>query len=63
MVEIDRIEGGLDSETMPGLKVSVSPSSDPKCERCWVHDPTVGYDSNHPTVCKRCVKVLTEITT
>ncbi len=63
MVEIDRIEGGLESETMPGLKVSVSPSSDPKCERCWVHDPTVGYDSNHPTICKRCVKVLTEITT
>jgi isoleucyl-tRNA synthetase len=63
MVEIDRIEGGLESESMPGLKVMVTPSPDPKCERCWVHDPTVGHDNNHPTICKRCVKVLAEITT
>jgi isoleucyl-tRNA synthetase len=63
MLEIDRIEGGLESESMPGLKVMVTPSLDPKCERCWVHDPTVGHDNNHPTICKRCVKVLAEITT
>jgi isoleucyl-tRNA synthetase len=63
MVEIDRIESGFESENMPGLKVMVTPSPDPKCERCWVHDPTVGHDNNHPTICKRCVKVLAEITT
>jgi isoleucyl-tRNA synthetase len=63
MVEIDRIEGGFESENMPGLRVMVTPSPDPKCERCWVHDPTVGHNNNHPTICKRCVKVLAEITT
>jgi isoleucyl-tRNA synthetase len=61
--EIDRIEDALESETIPGLKVKVSPSSDPKCERCWIHDPTVGQDSNHPILCKRCLKTLDEIIT
>ena len=63
IVDITQTESGVESETIPGLKVLVTPSSDPKCERCWIHDPTVGHDNNHPTVCKRCVKVLAEITT
>ena len=63
MVEIDRLEDCLESEAVPGLKVKASPSPDPKCERCWVHDPTVGLDNNHPTVCKRCLKVLDKIIT
>jgi isoleucyl-tRNA synthetase len=42
MVEIDRVEVDLESESMPGLKVMVTPSSDPKCERCWKRSPEVG---------------------
>ena len=61
LVEIDQVEGGVESETVPGLKVEVSPSSDPKCERCWIHDPSVGDDQNHPNTCKRCRDVLDEI--
>ncbi|MCP4668806.1 MAG: hypothetical protein GY849_20910 [Deltaproteobacteria bacterium] len=41
--------------------MAVSPSSDPKCERCWIHDPTVGHDSDHPTICKRCLQALAEM--
>jgi len=62
IVEIDRLDSGLESENMPGLRVTAAPSSDPKCERCWVHDPTVGHDNNHPTICKRCVEALDQIT-
>ncbi|MDY6973969.1 MAG: class I tRNA ligase family protein, partial [Thermodesulfobacteriota bacterium] len=58
MVEIDRIGECFESDTIPGLKVKAVPSPDPKCERCWVHDPTVGLDKNDPTVCKRCLKVI-----
>ena len=61
LVEIDQIEGGVESETMPGLKVEVSPSLDLKCERCWIHDPSVGDDKNHPNTCERCRNVLDEI--
>jgi isoleucyl-tRNA synthetase len=63
MVETNEIEDGLESETIPGLKIKVSPSLDSKCERCWVHDPTVGDDNNQPTICKRCLKALDEIIT
>ena len=61
LLEIEQVEGGYESETIPGLKVSVSPSSDPKCERCWIHDPSVEDDKNHPNTCKRCRNVLDEI--
>ena len=61
LAEIDQVEGGFESETVPGLKVKASPSSDPKCERCWIHDPSVGDDKNHPNTCKRCRNVLDEI--
>lgn len=58
---LDEIEGIEESETLPGLKVLVRPSSDPKCERCWVHDPTVGRDEKHRTICKRCLESLEEM--
>ncbi|MGM0453156.1 MAG: isoleucine--tRNA ligase [Thermodesulfobacteriota bacterium] len=40
------------------LKVRVAPSAGHKCERCWVHDTSVGDDEDHPTVCSRCRSVL-----
>ena len=41
-------------------KVVVEPSSHEKCERCWNYDPTVGKDPNHPTLCHRCIEVLSD---
>jgi len=61
IVEAGQVDDGIESETIPGLKIKVSPSSDQKCERCWIHDPTVGQDKNHPTICNRCLDVLDEI--
>ncbi|MCD6295430.1 MAG: isoleucine--tRNA ligase, partial [Deltaproteobacteria bacterium] len=62
LIDIDQVEGGIESETVPGLKVVVTPSTDPKCERCWMHDDTVGDDHEHPTICERCRNVLNIIT-
>jgi isoleucyl-tRNA synthetase len=61
IVESSKLDEGIESEIIPGLKVKVSRSTDQKCERCWVHDKTVGLDGNHPTICKRCLDVLEEI--
>ncbi|RLB19266.1 MAG: isoleucine--tRNA ligase [Deltaproteobacteria bacterium] len=61
LVPLNQLESGRESDTMPGLKVNIAPSADPKCERCWVHDPTVGQSTEHPTLCKRCVDALEEI--
>ena len=29
-----------------------------KCERCWCYSITVGEDSEHPTLCKRCAAAI-----
>ncbi|UCB47705.1 MAG: isoleucine--tRNA ligase [Deltaproteobacteria bacterium] len=60
-VPINEVEGGFEGEEMQGVKVKVAPSKDKKCERCWVHDPTTGMDHEHPTICKRCLKALSEM--
>ena len=36
------------------LQISVTASSDPKCDRCWHYRSDVGEDAAHPTLCGRC---------
>jgi len=40
------------------LQISVKPSSDAKCERCWHYRSDVGQDAAHPTICGRCTSNL-----
>lgn len=40
------------------LSVVVTPSTAPKCERCWHYRDDVGADAAHPTICGRCVSNL-----
>ena len=40
------------------LEIKVTPSSHPKCARCWHYREDVGSDANHPTLCGRCVSNL-----
>ena len=41
-----------------GVRVEVTPSSQPKCERCWHYRADVGSVGRHPTICARCVSNL-----
>lgn len=38
--------------------VSAARSPHPKCERCWNLRATVGESEAHPTLCRRCVRVI-----
>lgn len=60
LVPAEQLEGASVSEIIPGLKVHVSPSPAPKCDRCWVHDGTVGSHADHPAICSRCHGALRE---
>jgi len=40
--------------TAQELRVQVTPSTAPKCERCWHHRADVGRNPDHPTLCGRC---------
>ena len=41
---------------IPGLKLYVLPSIHTKCERCWHHSEDVGEVTEHPALCRRCIK-------
>ena len=59
--EEGKLEEGYGSQEYPGLVIKVLRSPFPKCERCWIHDPTVGDDTQHPSLCRRCVHVIREL--
>jgi isoleucyl-tRNA synthetase len=40
------------------LAISVSASTDTKCERCWHYVEDVGRNAEHPTICGRCISNL-----
>jgi len=40
------------------LAVTVTPSTNVKCERCWHWRADVGADPAHPTICGRCTSNL-----
>ncbi|MCP4690907.1 MAG: isoleucine--tRNA ligase [Desulfobacterales bacterium] len=46
------------SEEIEGLEIAVQQADAEKCQRCWVHDPSVGQDASHPAICDRCKGAL-----
>ncbi len=47
-------------ESEENLKVSVSKADGQKCERCWHWEMDIGQNTEHPTICGRCVKAVLE---
>jgi isoleucyl-tRNA synthetase len=48
------IEGAFHSEDVEGIAVRVETAQGEKCSRCWVHEPSVGQNADHPEICSRC---------
>jgi isoleucyl-tRNA synthetase len=48
-----------ESAEIPGLSIAVSRAPGRKCERCWRWSPRVGESPEHPTLCDRCLAVIT----
>lgn len=51
-------DSAVSLEEVPGLWVAVQAAEGGKCERCWIIEPTVGDNEEHPTLCHRCSEVL-----
>ena len=47
------------SQEVDGIAVQVGPGPGDKCNRCWVHDTSVGRQPDHPEICSRCFDSLT----
>ena len=54
-------DGSFESEKLEGLSIQVEAARGEKCERCWIHELSVGSDREHPTICERCRTALAEI--
>ncbi len=58
-VSIQSGEGeGDEYEALGGIKIAVSHMEGEKCARCWIYDPTVGENAEHPCLCARCASVI-----
>ena len=40
------------------LEITVEKAEGEKCLRCWTISKTVGQNSEHPSLCARCCKIL-----
>ena len=43
---------------LPGYRIAVTSAPGDKCVRCWCYDEEIGTDSDHPTICPRCVAAV-----
>jgi isoleucyl-tRNA synthetase len=50
--------GAYASHVVDGLSILVEPATGDKCERCWIHDASVGTNSTHPSICSDCQESL-----
>ena len=56
-----KLDDSFISEKVEGVSIKIEAASGQKCERCWVHETSVGSDSKHPTICERCCTALDDI--
>ena len=50
-----------ESQDIPGLVIGVDRARGEKCERCWTRSEHAGESREHPTLCERCVPVVTRL--
>jgi isoleucyl-tRNA synthetase len=55
------LDEAFESLEVKGLRVRVQPAAGKKCDRCWVHETSVGQNPEHPTICGRCLAALSQI--
>jgi len=56
-VEIKDGSGSMTAE-YPDLSIDIVKADGQKCERCWMFSESVGQSAEHPTLCERCVEIL-----
>ncbi len=49
------------SERMPELYLAVQRAEGSKCERCWNYSVHVGQNNEFPTLCERCIPVVSAL--
>src|SRR5262245_10914732 len=55
---VSQVELIASGEATGPLAITVTRSSFGKCERCWNYRDAVGKDTDHPTLCDRCLEAV-----
>ena len=55
VIEIDSPPAEAAQSQAEGVVIEVTPSTQPKCVRCWHRRADIGVDPKHPELCARCV--------
>jgi isoleucyl-tRNA synthetase len=67
LAEIFIVSKAYLAEELPGevykaeveeLEIGVSAAPGEKCERCWTYNEDLGKDSEHPTLCQKCLAAV-----
>ncbi|MEJ2166877.1 MAG: isoleucine--tRNA ligase [Desulfobacterales bacterium] len=61
LVRDELLDGAFSGIEIEDLQIKVEPAPGDKCERCWVHDTTVGKNGEQPSICQRCQDALAKI--
>jgi len=61
LVKGEKPAEAYESAEIENLSILVEPAKGDKCERCWIHKPSVGQSADHPAICDRCLGVLEEL--
>ena len=61
LVNEEKLEDAFVSADVEGLFIGIETAPGDKCERCWVHDTSVGANSDNPTICTRCQDALSKM--
>jgi isoleucyl-tRNA synthetase len=55
------VKGPAEGSEVAGVRIQVEAAAGEKCERCWMHETSVGSNKEQPTVCRRCQDALVQI--
>ncbi len=57
-VETSKETAPENAHVFENVAITIENAKGETCERCWVVTPTVGEDTDHPTLCPRCASVV-----
>ena len=61
LVKGSKPPAAFESDDINGVSILVEPATGDKCERCWIHDTSVGTNLEKSTICGRCQDAMAQI--
>ncbi|MDR2861838.1 MAG: class I tRNA ligase family protein, partial [Syntrophobacterales bacterium] len=57
----DQLVNPVSSDAVEGLQICVTKAEGEKCQRCWIYSVTVGENTEHPAICRKCAETVAKV--